>query len=260
VILRGDYSSDVLRTTVNVQFIIPEKCDGPFKVTYLLHGLHGNQGSWMDYSMLPFYGKDYNTIFVMPETGRSFYYDLKHGRNFSTFILDELPLICKKIFNISDKREDTAIMGNSMGGYGALKLALTKPQQYGFCAAISTACLYFKPVLDALREDASAYLKTGAEAQEIMKDLSAIFGEDLKYRPDGDILELINNFPAGKPKPKIYATCGTEDIEMIKDNQRFRDEMKDKSFDFTYEEWSGVHDWNFFNDALKKSLEQWFKG
>ncbi|GHT58217.1 hypothetical protein FACS1894109_12080 [Spirochaetia bacterium] len=28
--------------------------------------------------------------------------------------------------------------------------------------------------------------------------------------------------------------------------------------DFTYEEWPGIHDWYFFNDALKKALEMWY--
>jgi S-formylglutathione hydrolase FrmB len=36
--------------------------------------------------------------------------------------------------------------------------------------------------------------------------------------------------------------------------------MKTHDFDFTYEEWSGDHDWYFFNDALKKTIEFWYGG
>ena len=67
MILRGDYASDVLHTTINIQFIIPNSGAGPYKMVYLLHGLHGNQGTWIDNSMLPYYGKDFDAIFVMPE-------------------------------------------------------------------------------------------------------------------------------------------------------------------------------------------------
>jgi len=263
MILRGDYRSGILHTTVNVQFLIPDKSiqtgvEKPYKVVYLLHGLHGNEGSWINNSMLAHYGKNYEAVFVMPEAGRSFYYDLKYGRKYYSFITLELPQICKNVFNISTRREDTAVIGYSMGGLGSLKLALTKPEQYGFCGAISSACLYFEPILDKLRADTSYYLKRDAEAEDILKDLYNIYGENLEYRKDGDILELVKNFPLDKPKPKIYAVCGTED-DLHEDNLKFQYDMKKTTFDFTYEEWSGVHDWYFFNEALRKTLEFWHK-
>ncbi|MCL2210614.1 MAG: alpha/beta hydrolase-fold protein [Treponema sp.] len=258
MILRGDYSSDILKTKINVQFMIPENCKGPYKIVYLLHGLHGNQGSWTDNSMLPFYGKKYDAIFVMPEASRSFYFDLKIGRKYNTFISEELPNIIKKIFNVSGKREDCAIIGYSMGGFGSLLFALSKPELYGFCGTIAPACLYFKPVLEMIKKDTEAYLKTDYEPEEVLKDLYAIFNTDLTFRPEADVPELAKNFPANKLKPIIYAACGTED-NLINENRRFRDEMKTTTFDFTYEEWAGKHDWNFFNEALRKALEFWYK-
>ncbi|GHV93884.1 tributyrin esterase [Spirochaetia bacterium] len=256
MILRGDFSSEALRMSTNVQVLIPEQAAAPYRIVYLLHGLHGNQGTWLDNTMLPIYGKEYNAIFVMPEMGRSFYANQKYGRRYYDFVSKELPQVCRKIFNISARREDTAVMGCSMGGYGALRLALSKPEQFGFCGAISPACLYLKPILDGLRKDPGPWLKTGPEAQEILRDLIAIYGDGLEYQPDHDIGELVKNFPAAAPKPKIFATCGTED-DLRKDNLSFKDEMKNTGFDFTYEEWAGGHDWYFFNEALKKTLEVW---
>ena len=258
MILRGYYNSDVLHTTENVEFIVPDSGRGPYRVVYLLHGLHGNQGTWIDYTMLPYYCKKYDAVFVIPEAGRSFYCDQKYGRKYFSFVTEELPQISRNILNISIRREDTAVMGCSMGGFGALKLALSRPDQFSFCGAISAACIYLKPILDGLRDDADSYRKTGgAEAEEILKDLYAIFGDDLKYLPETDVSELAKNFPADKPKPVIYATCGTED-DLREENLRFRDEMKNTSFDFTYEEWPGGHEWYFFNEALKKTLDFWY--
>jgi len=258
MILRGDFRSEVLHTTTNIQFLIPEKCEEPKKIIYLLHGLHGNQGSWLDNSMLPYYGKKYDAIFVIPEAGRSFYFDFIHGRNYFTFVSEELPLICRKVFNISLKREDTAVMGYSMGGYGSLLLSLSKPDQYGFCGAISPACLYFKPMLEAIKKDIPAFINKGAREAEILKDLYALYGEGLEYREEGNIPRLAKSFPGDKPKPKIYVTCGTED-GLIKENHKFRDDMKETDFDYTFEEWKGGHDWEFFNSALEKTLAFWYK-
>ena len=259
MILRGYYRSDTLHTTENIQFIIPDGGAGPYRVVYLLHGLHGNQGTWIDDTMLPYYSREYNAVFVIPEAGRSFYCDQKYGRKYFSFISEELPRISRTIFNISTRWEDTAVMGCSMGGYGALKLALSKPDQFGFCGSIAAACIYLQPILDALREDPDSYRKRGPGEAEILMDLYTIYGDDLEYLPGNDISALVKNFPAGKPMPKIYATCGTED-NLREENLKLKDAMQDTAFDFTYEEWPGGHDWYFFNDALKKTLEFWYKG
>ena len=60
---------------------------------------------------------------------------MKYGLPYFSYLTEELPTICKSIFRISADREHTAVMGGSMGGYGALKCALSKPEQYGMCAA-----------------------------------------------------------------------------------------------------------------------------
>lgn len=258
MILRGDFSSDVLRTTINIQYMIPENCTGPYKTVYLLHGLHANQGTWIDNSMLPYYGKKYDAVFIMPETGRSYYSDLKYGRRFYTFISEELPQITKNVFNISSRREDTAVIGYSMGGNGALRLALSRPEQYGFCGSISAVALDFKPMLEAIRKDKSNFKYfDDTETEEFLKDLHSMCGEDLMPGPEGFIPDLIERFPDNAPKPKFFVTCGTED-SLLKENHKFRERMTNTHFDFTYEEWAGNHDWEFFNGALKKTLAFWY--
>jgi len=256
MVLRGYFNSHVLHTTTDIQFIVPEGTDGPFKVIYLLHGLHGNQATWNDYTMLPYFSKQYNAVFVMPEAGRSFYCKQQNGRDYFTYVSEEVPQITRRMFNISSRREDTAVMGCSMGGYGALKLALSKPDTYSFCGAISSAFICLEPILDKLRDDPDSYANTGVDAQEILKDIYAVFGDAMTYLPENDIAALVNHFPANKPMPVIYATCGTED-DLHEENLKLTEVMKGKAFNFTYEEWSGGHDWYFFNDALKKTLEFW---
>jgi S-formylglutathione hydrolase FrmB len=256
MILRGNFSSEILHGNTGISVLIPDKCEGPFRLVYLLHGLHGDHNTWLDNTMLPIFAKKYNVVFVMPQVNRSFYANLKYGRRYFDYISEELPRVTRNNFNVSAKREDTAIMGCSMGGYGALWFAISFPDQYGFCGAISPACLDVKKVLDALRKDYEKYINTGLEAKEILTDLYAIYGEGLEYRADYDVAHLVKNFPADKPMPKIYATCGIED-DLRNENLIFKDEMKNTTFDFTYEEWPGGHDWVFFNEALRKTLEVW---
>jgi S-formylglutathione hydrolase FrmB len=208
--------------------------------------------------MLNVLAKDYHVLFVMPAVGRSFYADMKHGYNYYSYVSGELPEIAKKVFNISAKREDTAIIGCSMGGYGALKIALSKPEQYGFCGAISSACLFIDEHLKGLRKNADYWLTTGGpEAATILRDFQAVFGEELSYTDGDEIIKLAQKVADGTVQPKIYAACGTED-NLQKENVRFRELIEKLKVDYSYEAWEGGHDWLFFNDALKKALQAWY--
>ncbi|AEF86787.1 tributyrin esterase [Treponema primitia ZAS-2] len=260
MIVRGNVYSEVLHIETGISVLAPDthRDKGSCKVVYLFHGLHGDHNSWLDSTMLQTLAKDYNAIFVMPEVGRSFYADMKHGYDYFTYVSEELPEISKKVFNISAKREDTAVMGCSMGGYGALKCALTKPDQYGFCGAISSACLFIDEHLNSLQKNADYWLKTGGpEAEAILRDFYAIFGNDLSYTEGDEIIKLTRKIASRSVKPKIYAACGTED-PLQKENIRFKDQIEKLEWDYTYEEWAGVHDWQFFNDGLNKALQVWY--
>ncbi|GHV56281.1 esterase [Spirochaetia bacterium] len=260
MILRGEVSSDALGMHTGINILTPDNVKGsdPYRIVYLLHGLHGDQNSWLDKTMLPVFANDYNAVFVMPAVGRSFYTDMKYGQKYFTYVTEELPEICRKVFNISGRREATAVMGCSMGGYGALKCALSRPEQYGFCGTVSAACLYLKENLDGLRKDPSPWLKQGgSNAEAIYRDFIAIFGDDFPWKPEIEITELAKKAEAGPVRPKIYAACGEQD-SLCTDNRRFKTDMEKRSFDFTYEEWLGIHDWYFFNDALKKAMKAWY--
>jgi S-formylglutathione hydrolase FrmB len=214
MLLRGNFYSDVLRLYTGITFFVPDQYqdEEPYRVCYLFHGLHNDQNAWVDSTMLQVFARDYRTLFVLPAAGRSFYTDMKHGYQYFTYISEELPVIIKKVFNISAKREDTAVIGCSMGGYGALKAALSKPGQYGFCGAIASACLFINEHLEGLRKNAGQWLRTGGpEAQALLTDFQAAFGEDLAYNDSDEIVRLAEKAAARTVQPRIYAACGTED-------------------------------------------------
>jgi S-formylglutathione hydrolase FrmB len=265
MILEGNVFSETLNMNTGLSVFFPETLQKRhvYRAAYLLHGLHGDNRTWLYNAMLPVIARYADTVFIMPEVGRSFYADMKFGYRYFTYVSEELPEICKRNFTISTKREDTAVIGCSMGGYGALKLALSKSDRYGFCGAISPACLFLNELLRNLRKEWEHYSQSGTNEAAIVRDFKAIFGEDFQYSGNDIILTLAKNVEkpveqsADTPeKPKIYMACGTEDI-FITDNRRFAKEMKKMTFDYTYEEWTGAHDWRFFNESLIKAMQAW---
>lgn len=256
MILRGSFYSEALEMATGLTVVVPDKYEEgrDYKAAYVLHGLKGNNGNWVDNTMLPIYAREYRTIFIMPEVARSFYTDMKYGQKFFTYVTEELPVICKSVFHISPKREDTAVIGASMGGYGALKCALARPEQYSYCAAFSAACLYLKEYLDEYRPRERREEVREAFGDQMVMDFLSIHGEDLEWNPENEIMYLVDRAEKQPEKPKIYLACGDRDF-LRESNVKFAGEMKNRKFNFTYEEWEGMHDWYFFNQALKKALE-----
>jgi S-formylglutathione hydrolase FrmB len=59
---------------------------------------------------------------------------------------------------------------------------------------------------------------------------------------------------SGKPKPKIYIWCGTEDF-LYDQNVRMRDHLRKLGFDLTYEESPGDHSWKYWDEKIQTVLE-----
>jgi S-formylglutathione hydrolase FrmB len=181
----------------------------------------------------------------MPDGENSFYNNMKYGKKFYTYIADELVDYTRRIFKLSQKREKTFICGLSMGGYGAVRTALKKPEQYAAAASLS-GCL------DIVHSVETCSWKNEA---------AAIWGDNYKtdlVGTDADLFWLIKSFPDNAPRPRIYSACGTQDV-LYGDNIRFRDLMdtvgQEKGFDFRYEEGEGVHNWEFWNKWVVPAID-----
>lgn len=136
-----------------------------------------------------------------------------------------------------------------MGGYGALKAALSRPEQYGMCGAFASGCLFLKELDDQRRTARNRNLSNGTE-KNLSKDFISVFGENLEWRPEYEVLELAQKTASGTHKPVIYVTCGKNG--RTPSHARFDKEMKRLDLNFTYEEWQRATRLPFFNLSLKK--------
>lgn len=255
MIFRGNLFSKALEMDTGLTVVGPngDPPEGGYRVAYLLHGQCGNSGTWADYSMLPVYAAGGNTIYIMPEAGRSFYRDMEHGQRFFTYVAEELPELCGKLFRISARREDTAVLGGSMGGYGALKCALLHPERFGMCGAFSSACLFLREGLAGQRAHGMEPAYIARFGAQTLRDFVSIFGEALECGPKDELLEAAGNLRG--PKPVIYGACGESD-PFREENRRFFPALEKLGFQVTYEEWKGIHDFPFFDKALKKAIDR----
>lgn len=250
MVLRGTVYSRSLEMETGLTVITPNDYGQAkvYRVCYCLHGLCGGNQDFSNHTNLSYLAYDKDIIFLCPEVQRSFYMDTAYGMKYFTYVADELPHLAKLTFNISASREDTAVIGCSMGGYGALKLAFSKPETFGAVAAFAPGIIRLKEYLDEIR-------RTG---KTDFPDLYGVLGKDLPYREKDDLAVLAKNYPKHMQKPDVFLYCGKED--WLHDSSiELSSLLKELSFPFIYEEYEGKHDFFAFNEGLKRFIEAWKK-
>lgn len=237
--LHCDFTSESLGMVTAINAVLPEQGDlGEARVIYLLHGLQDNCSGWSRYTAVERYAREKNAVLIMPEVQRSFYADMAWGPNYFTYVLEELPRVCRRMFGLSSRRELNYIMGLSMGGYGALKCALTAPERYAGCAAFS----------------AVADLPLWAESCEpqMKKELRAIFGPERTVPESCDLFALARKADP-ETAPRIRTYCGEQDA-LLEPNQRFADLLRDLGFHSEFRHWEGGHEWPFWDRAVEQAI------
>lgn len=242
------FYSETLGIQTAVYILLPDKAvlkqsDKPLPVLYLLHGLSDDHTMWMRQTRLEQYARRYRVAIVMPAVNRSFYMDMAHGAKYDSFIAQELPALVESYFPVSQQREDRFAAGLSMGGYGALKLGLSRPGRYAAVASFS----------GALRVEDSYDARSG-KSDEFLRELDDAFGgEQALHNGHGNLSALAKRLAETPEKsPRIYISCGTEDF-LFETNERFVRDFG-KLLPIEYHTEPGAHTWDFWDKHIERVL------
>ncbi len=251
-LMHVNFFSDALRMAVSADVIIPEQsksligmdtvAGSTYKTLYLLHGLSDDHTIWQRRTNIERYVAGRNMAVVMPTVFRNWYCDTATGERYMTYISEELPAVMRSFFRgMSDKREDNFVAGLSMGGYGAMKVALTNPER--FLGAAS-----FSGVLDVVK----LY-----DRREInRKEYENVFGDPAKVKGSLNDIEFLARRAAasGKPLPSLYLWCGTED-DLLSHTRGAKEYFDELGFRTDYHESAGNHSWGYWDEQIRHALD-----
>ncbi|GKS56385.1 esterase [Enterococcus sp. DIV0765f] len=252
--IQANVYSNVLEMEVNLNVILPQTTkkvigtstsanltDVP--VLYLLHGMGGNHSVWQRRTSIERYAADYGLAVIMPTTDLGWYTDTTYDMKYWTFISEELPEICHELFpQLTMKREKTYAAGLSMGGYGALKLGLAKPERFSAIISLSGA------VSVGNRMDDLLMIRQAKFWEGIFGPLDSIQGSvnDPAY-----LVETLAK--SDKEPPRMYLACGESDF-LYQANQEMVEILKENNIDVTFEHGPGEHDWIFWDQWIQRAL------
>ena len=132
--------SDGMKKNVQVVVITPEKAVASCPTVYLLHGHGGNAKAWITIKPeLKEIADREGLIFVCPDGANSWYWDSPKdpSSRYETFVSKELIAYVDSHYATRADRTGRAITGLSMGGHGAMWLALRHKDKFGAVASMS---------------------------------------------------------------------------------------------------------------------------
>ncbi|MBA3886988.1 MAG: esterase family protein [Acidobacteria bacterium] len=214
-----------------------------YPLLVLLHGLTGDYRDWPTRSNVAAYSRGLPLVIVMPDGENSWYTNSagETGAKFEDYILTDLIVDVEKKYDVIRSSYGRAVAGLSMGGFGALKMALKRPRRFVFAASFSGA-------LPAAR-DADFGSSLGKEFERLQQ----IFGPaGSETRTANDVYALVASLPR-EQAPYIYLDCGTED-GLLQSNRELADALRKARVPYEYHELPGAHTWDYWDARIKEVL------
>ncbi len=204
---------------------------GPWKTLYLLHGATDDHNTWVkeDRGRLEEYADRFfsensekKRIIVVPDAKLTWYRNNTNGEKerYEDFMVQELIPEIESKYRCASGRENRAVAGLSMGGYGSLLWTLHHPDLFSSCYAISAA------VKD--------YDEENTPKQEL----------------ENNIFYLADNFPEQyKETTRFFLDCGDDDTLLYGNVSLYR-RMIENRFSVELRVRNGAHNWDYFSTAL----------
>lgn len=238
-LIDGSFYSSLIGKNVPCRLLIPElalQSLEPIPVLYLLHGLFGSCENWTDLTGLKRYVGDTTLLIVMADGGDNWYTDSE--KKYESYLIQDLIPEIESRYNAGTVRAKRAIAGNSMGGYGALKIALKHPEMFSFTASFSGA-FHLSRIVD------------GLEGGELAPSILRVFGDrHSQIRNDNDLFALASRSRGNADGlPGIYFDCGLED-EFIAANREFSSTLTAAGIEHEFLEIAGGHDWSYWDSRI----------
>ncbi len=258
---RTSFHSKSLDREMNYGLYLPDRYDEDGDEKYpLVIWLHGMRNDYTRFhtaggtavvDRLIGAGKLPALILVTADAGNSFYINGVSSGNYEDLITVDLIEEVQAVYRVAETRDMRAIMGISMGGMGALKIALRKPELFGSVAAHSSAILPTDPNDLPGQYQQMLWGRYGDQ----------IFGNPLdveKWQSENPMY-LVEHSDADSLKGlRIYFDVGTRDrYQFAPTNTALHNAMKEREIPHTWFLISGGgHAWSsgFPMEALVRSL------
>lgn len=269
------YRSEATGLTLKATVLLPDtyrkQPTKRYPVLYMLHGHTGNLTSWLDYARFPpRYADDYQTIIVFADGGNSFYVnwdgqtDSKPHRWEDAMTQELVPFI-DRTYRTLPNAQHRGIGGLSMGGFGALLLALKHPDLFSVALSSSGCVRVPEVIINEFKRDTVDWNAPArwSPDNDRRPDVPG-FSTQTERTPQGFIFKtparaqqhslftLLGTLPPDKA-PFVYLDSGISD-DFYADNRLLAEALREGGFRYAYVEIEGKHEVPYWEQALAMSM------
>ena len=253
-------NSRLLNSAINYEVLLPENYStskDSFPVVYLLHGFGDNQSAWVGGGLIQYYSdKDVAVngpmIFVMPQGFNSYYVNRYNGSYpYMNFFAYELVPEIDKLYRTKKNPQSRAVMGYSMGGYGALILPAMHPEVFNIGVPLSMS----------FRTDMQYMAESQSNFNSQWGSIFGGFGMSGQGRLT-DFFKLLSPFHFFDQPDlskysglKILMDCGDDEESLHITNGTLHNLMRDRKIPHEYRVRNGGHNWEYWHPALPEALK-----
>ncbi len=230
--------SKALDATTKCVIILPDnykaKSSVRFPVVYLLHGYTGDYANWIKrVPEIKSYADKYELIIVCPDGKNGWYLDSKFvpHSNYESYVGRELPRYIDSAYRTQANRNSRAITGLSMGGHGAIYLAIRHKETFGATGSMSG-------VMDLVPWE------NGYGLQKLIGDSSAT---------SSVVFSDLNLISKADTALRIKIDCGIDD-PFIEANRAMHHKLISLKVAHDYSELPGGHNWDYWRNAVEFHL------
>jgi putative tributyrin esterase len=238
----GEYYSQALRRLQPYACYLPRhretgtEATQQYPLLVMLHGLNGNYLDWANHTRIARYLAPYRLIVVFPEGGDGWYTNaVQEGERCEDDLIQDFLPYLQRTLPLMPSGKGWGIGGLSMGGYGAVKLALKYPAL--FSIAISHSGALEKPNIST--------------PHPVFGDPQADQTLRRHENPFWLVEQALCGFPASRPR--LHLDCGLND-GLLEANRRFSDHLTFLGYPHSYQEMPGYHTWPYWDRAFRRIL------
>lgn len=242
-----NYQSASMARSVKLNVFLPfdgnlAQKTAPFQTLYFLPGYSASATDISTAINLTEQSLYKGIAIVVPDGDNSFYMDRPEwNAYYSKLIGEELVEVTRKLFPLSDKREDTFIGGISMGGFGAMMLGMRYKETFSKIMAMSPA-LGLNKVLEFPGFPPGLF--------------NHLFENEKNYFDNYDpTTQFIKAKQSNEEIPDLFVCCGKQDELIYEPTVNFVNQLKENGVLVQYEEEDGLHDIVYWNKALGSGVD-----
>jgi len=252
--------SNILNGSISYAVLLPKDYDtskSSYPVVYLLHGMGDDETAWYEGGDITYYVDFYSAetvpmIYVMPQ-GFNTYWVNKYNGDYpymDMMVMELVPAIDKQFRTIKDAQH-RAVMGYSMGGYGALILPAKNPTVFKTGVILSMSYRTDQQYMNESQDGwnyqwGSVFGGEGSSGTARLTDYYKENNPFYFFKNSGDLSRNGQNY---------FFDCGDDEENLSEPNDAIHDLLSDLNIKHEYRVKNGAHNWDYWHMALPEALK-----